>query len=60
MLFKTETRGDSNSGQAFPFTAVKESAKGFLALSLSTYRDYVLRTSRYRTANILVLSVDNS
>jgi hypothetical protein len=60
MLFKIETRGDSDSREAFLFTAVKEGVKGSLALSLSTYRDCVLRTSRCRIANILMLSVDNS
>jgi hypothetical protein len=61
MPFETETRGDSDSdsGEAFPFTAVKAGAKGSPALSLSTYGDCVLRTGRCRTANILVLGVDD-
>jgi hypothetical protein len=59
MSFETETRGDSDSGEAFPFTAVKEGAKGSPALSLSTYGACVLRTGRCRMANILVLGVDD-
>ena len=59
MPFETETRGDSDSEEAFPFTAVKAGANGSPALSLSTYGDCVLRTGRCRTANILVFGVDD-
>ena len=57
MSFETETRGDSDGGEAFP--VVKAGAKGSPALPLSTHGDCVLRTGRCRTANILVLGVED-
>jgi hypothetical protein len=56
-LVMVELRGEG--GDPRPFTAVKAGANDSAAFSFSMYGDCVLRTGNCRTADILLLSVDN-